>query len=87
MFYVYLIQSLKTSKLYYDYTSDLRRRFIEHNQGLNFSTKPYLPYRLVYYESYADEQDAKDREKQLKKFGQGVYRLKSRLKRSLRKIK
>ena len=84
MYYVYIIQSLKTKKLYYGYTNNLKRRFIEHNNGLNFSTKPYLPYRLVYYEAYDSEIDAKNREKQLKKFGQGIYRLKSRLKHSIK---
>ncbi|OGG98686.1 hypothetical protein A3E04_03495 [Candidatus Kuenenbacteria bacterium RIFCSPHIGHO2_12_FULL_42_14] len=84
MSYVYLIQSIKTGQLYYGYTKDLKRRFLEHNQGKNFSTKPYAPYRLVYYEAYADEFDAKKRERQLKKFGQGIYRLQSRLVRSLK---
>ena len=84
MYYVYLIQSKKNQKLYYGYTRDLRRRLIEHNNGKNFSTKPYCPYRLIYYEAYASELDAKKREKQLKKFGQGIYRLKSRLTNSLK---
>ncbi len=83
MFYVYIIQSLKTRKLYFGYTNNLKRRMEEHNKGLNFSTKPYLPYRLIYYEAYANKIDAQNREKQLKKFGQGIYRLKNRLQYSL----
>jgi putative endonuclease len=80
---VYIIQSLKTGKLYFGYTNDLKRRIKEHNKGLSFSIKPYLPYRLVYYEAYANKIDAQNREKQLKKFGQGIYRLKNRLRYSL----
>ncbi len=83
MFYVYIIQSLKTRKLYFGYTNNLKRRTEEYNKGLNFSTKPYLPYRLIYYEAYANKIDAQNREKQLKKFGQGIYRLKNRLQYSL----
>lgn len=30
---------------------DLRKRVKEHNNGLNFSTKPYLPWQLIYYEA------------------------------------
>ena len=84
MYYVYILQSIKTKKLYYGYTNDLKRRFQEHNDGKNFSTTPYRPFRLVYYEAYADIRDAQIREKQLKKFGQGIYRLKERLKFSLK---
>ena len=83
MFYVYVLQSINNRKLYYGYTNDLKRRFKEHNDGKNFSINHYRPYRLVYYEAYTDERDAKLREKQLKKFGQGIYRLKERLKYSL----
>ncbi len=83
MYYVYIIKSLKSKKLYYGFTSNLKRRIIEHNTGINKSTKPYIPYELIYYEAYKNEHDAKDREKQLKKFGQGIYRLKKRLSRSL----
>ncbi len=39
MFYVYILQSNKNKELYIGYTSDLRKRIKEHNQGLNFSTK------------------------------------------------
>lgn len=83
MHYVYILKSLKSHKLYYGFTSDLIRRISEHNAGKNISTKPYIPYELVYYEAYKNKQDAEDRERQLKKFGQGIYRLKGRLKRSL----
>lgn len=39
MFYNYVIQSLKDGQLYIGFTDDLKKRFKEHNHGLNLSTK------------------------------------------------
>lgn len=47
-------------------TSDLKRRLKEHNDGKNFSTAPYAPFELVYYEAYRLKPDADAREKYLK---------------------
>lgn len=79
MFYNYVLQSKKNNKLYIGYTTDLRKRLKEHNQGLNESTKPYRPWELIYYEACLNEKDAKRREKYLKTT-QGQRLLKSRLK-------
>ncbi|OGN27876.1 MAG: hypothetical protein A2941_00835 [Candidatus Yanofskybacteria bacterium RIFCSPLOWO2_01_FULL_49_17] len=83
MYYVYIIRSKKNGQLYIGQTEDLRRRFIEHNQGLNKSTKSYSPYELIYYEAYKSARDAIARERQLKHFKQGYTRLKERLVYSL----
>ncbi len=83
MYYLYVLKSTKNSKLYYGYTNDLRRRLKEHNSGKNYSTRLFRPYRLVYYEAFLDKKDALNREKSLKNFGQGIYRLKQRLHYSL----
>jgi len=77
--YVYVLQSLKTDGLYIRYTIDLKRRLKEHNDGLSFSTKPYLPWQLIHYEAYLNEKDAKRREKYLKT-NQGSRLLKRMLK-------
>jgi len=52
--------------LYKGSTSDLKRRFAEHNTGKNFSTAPYIPLKLIYYEAYLLKSDAESREKYLK---------------------
>lgn len=65
-FYVYVLQSVHHDFIYVGITHDLKRRFHEHNTGLNTSTKPYLPYRLIHYEAYLNEQDANRREKYFK---------------------
>ena len=79
MFYVYALQSEKNGQLYIGFTSDLKHRLSEHNQGLNFSTKRYMPWKLVYYEACLKESDARRREKYLKTT-QGGRLLKRRIK-------
>ena len=66
MFYIYCLESKTYNELYFGYTKDLKRRLKEYNQGLNFSTKRYIPWKLIYYEACLNENDAKRREKYLK---------------------
>lgn len=66
MFYTYVLQSDKDESLYIGYTSDLSKRIKEHNQGLNISTKKYMPWKIIYYEACLSEIDAERREKYLK---------------------
>ena len=79
MHYVYLLQSLRNKSLYIGCTSDLRKRFVEHNKGDSYHTKKYIPWKLVYYEAYISKHDAYNREKSLKLHAQGLRRLKERL--------
>ena len=65
------------------YTSDLRRRLREHNKGYNKSTKGNS-WKLVYYEAFLSEEDARDREKKLKQRGSTKYKLLKRLSNSLK---
>lgn len=67
MYYVYILQSQKKlTWLYKGSTSDLKRRLVEHNSGKTFSTAPYAPFTLIYYEAYVLKEDAEAREKYLK---------------------
>lgn len=66
MHYLYILQSEKDHNFYTGITSDLKRRFQEHNAGKNFSTAPRRPFKLIYYEAYLLKEDAEDREKYLK---------------------
>ena len=80
MFYVYVLSSQKDrSRLYIGYTADLKKRIIKHNQKENRSTKPYSPWKLIYYEACLNKNDAKRREKYLKTT-QGRRLIKRRLK-------
>ena len=84
MFYTYLIKSEKDNELYIGSTNDLRRRFLEHNQGLNRSTKYRKPFKLIYYEAYKSEDDARQREHNLKLRANALSQLKRRIIKSLK---
>ena len=82
MFYVYVLQSETDDGLYIGFTTDLRRRLKEHQEGKSFATSYRGPWKLIYYEAYLDEQDALGRERYLKSGG-GRRFLKSQLKHHL----
>jgi putative endonuclease len=82
MFYIYILQSINKDNLYTGCTTDLKKRFKEHNQGDVQSTKPHCPWRLIYYESCLNKKDATRREQYLKT-GQGQRFLKRRIKEYL----
>lgn len=85
-YYNYVIQSKKNGNLYVGLTTDLRKRLIEHNQGLSKSTRSYKPWKLIYYEACLDKEDAERRELYLKK-NQGQRLIKIRLKKYFYKLK
>ncbi|AKM79216.1 TPA: excinuclease ABC subunit C [Candidatus Beckwithbacteria bacterium] len=67
MYFVYLLQSLKFSRLYIGFTpDDVNRRLAKHNSGLVLSTKTYKPWKLIYFEAYLNRKDALGRERYLK---------------------
>jgi putative endonuclease len=84
VYYVYLIKSQQSSHWkYIGSTNNLERRFNEHQDGKVFSTKNYRPFILVYYEAYLSEKDARERERQLKYFGNAYKFLIRRIENSL----
>ena len=84
MHYVYILKSIKYSgKLYIGYTGNIIKRLKEHNSGKTFSTKKYMPWKVVYLEGYANQDNATHREKQIKHFGKVYKQLKLRIRHSL----
>ncbi len=83
MYYLYVLKSGKDNKLYTGFTSDLRRRFAEHNSGQVLSTQYRRPLELVYYESYKAEKDARKREKNLKLRSKAFAQLMKRIPNSI----
>ena len=61
MHYVYLLKSTKENFTYIGSTDNLERRFLEHNNGKSQATKFYAPFKLIYYEAYANKDDALSR--------------------------
>ena len=82
MFYVYILQSLKNKSLYIGYTADLKKRFNEHNNGESLATKPFRPYRIIFYEVFINRIDAKKREEYLKS-GWGLRSIKKMMRNYL----
>lgn len=81
-YYVYVLRNKETGRLYTGYTSDLRKRLIEHNDRKSGYTSYSGHYELIYYEWSLNIIDAQMREKYLKT-GMGKRYLKNRIKRSL----
>ena len=63
MYYVYALSSLRRNYMYVGMTSDVKRRMRAHNVGKEKTTRPYLPFRLLYIESCENRIEARKREK------------------------
>ncbi len=67
MFYfVYILRSEKDKKFYIGFTTDVNRRFIQHNSGEVESTKNRWPLELIFYEAFRSKNAALKREKYFK---------------------
>jgi putative endonuclease len=65
MFYVYILLG-RENRIYVGYTNDLKRRFQEHQMGKAWTTSRMLPIKLIFYEAFLSEEDARRRETYLK---------------------
>ena len=81
-FYVYILFSLKDGKFYIGFTTDLKDRLSRHARGEVKSTTSRRPLKLIHYEYFINEDDAKAREVFLKS-GFGRDNIKKALKRTL----
>ena len=68
MYFVYILKSLKDGNNYVGLTSNTQNRLDYHNSGRVKSTKYRRPLILVYEESHATRQEAREREKYLKSY-------------------
>ena len=66
MFYAYILQSTKSPIFYFGSTNDLRSRLLMHNNGQVKSTRPHLPWRLIWYGAFETGKEARDFELYLK---------------------
>ncbi|MBP9827964.1 GIY-YIG nuclease family protein [Patescibacteria group bacterium] len=79
MYIVYILSSESNNRWYIGMTADIKVRLGEHNAGRVRSTKPYVPYRIIYTETYPDKTTARKREIQIKKSGLIRKQLKDRI--------
>jgi putative endonuclease len=66
--YVYIIYSVGFSKYYKGYSTNLQKRLAEHNDKKSRYTKHYVPWVIVFLQSFDDKEAALKREKSLKKY-------------------
>lgn len=66
MFYTYVIKSIHNDYYYKGHCEDLEKRLKEHNSGTTKSIKPFIPFRIVYYETFETRSEAVQREKYFK---------------------
>ena len=66
MYFVYAISSINRNYTYIGITDNPDRRFMQHNNGHNRTTKPYRPFKIVLLEKFPDRPTARQREKFLK---------------------
>jgi predicted GIY-YIG superfamily endonuclease len=79
MYYVYRIRSLKHPKRdYTGFTSDLKARLSHHNEGCCDYTRPFRPWKVVWYSAFETEEKALEFERYLKS-GSGSAFAKKRL--------
>ena len=71
MFYTYILKNLTTGYLYIGYSGNLVQRMKAHQSAKKV--------KLIYYESYLSEKDARKREKDLKSYGSALGHLKKRI--------
>ena len=83
MSYVYILRSISTRRLYLGWTTDLRRRLCQHNEGDSPATRGRGPHELIYYEAYRHREEAMASERSLKKHPNVFKQLKARLGRTL----
>ena len=79
---MYTLFSYKDKKFYTGYTTNLRSRLSQHARGEVRSTVNRRPLKLIHYDYFINEDDAKAREVFLKS-GFGRSELKKALKRTL----
>jgi putative endonuclease len=66
LFFVYIIQSKKDGSYYTGQCDDLDCRLSKHNDAWGTYSSTKMPWKLVYFETYASRSEALIREKQIK---------------------
>ena len=68
-YYVYILYSEKFDKYYKGYTTNPPVRLLQHNNGESRYTRHFVPWKLVFLQSYDTKSEALIRERKLKKYG------------------
>ena len=66
MFYTYVLKSVNHNFLYKGHCQNLEERLIQHNSGQTESIWPYIPFTIIYTETFQTRQEAIKRERYFK---------------------
>jgi putative endonuclease len=66
MFYAYVIKSVNCDHYYKGHCENLEVRLKEHNAGKTRSIQPFIPFEILYFESFETREEAIAREKYFK---------------------
>ena len=80
---MYILKSLQDHELYIGSTNNIVKRLKEHNLGSVASTSRRKPLKLVYFEGYISEKEARHREQNLKLRARALRQLLNRIKLSV----
>ena len=62
MYYVIVLESQKDGRYYIGATAEIEDQLKRHNAGETRSTRPFLPYKIVYTEAFSNLAEARRRE-------------------------
>jgi len=65
-YFVYFLRSLVEHRYYIGFTTDLKSRLENHNNGKTKSTRYYRPWKIIYSEKFINKKNAYKREWHLK---------------------
>ena len=66
MYYAYVLKSIQHEFYYKGHCRDLEKRLVQHNSGMTESIRPYIPFKIIYFEEFETEKEAIIREKYFK---------------------
>ena len=78
MYYVYVLSDPESDDIYVGYSADLKARIAGHGR------REHIGWKLIYYEAYLSESDARTRERRIKHHGNAMRQIKERIEASLR---
>jgi putative endonuclease len=66
MYYTYILQSIKSKRIYIGHTANLKNRLVDHNIGKCKHTSKYKPWMLKLYLAFENLKTAQKFERYLK---------------------
>ena len=66
MYFAYILKSVNHDYFYKGHCQNIEKRLLEHNSGMTSSIKPFIPFKILYFEEFETRELAIKREKYFK---------------------